>query len=72
MGELRIEEEPALQVSELADSSVSLTLRAWLKNENAQADKIIIGEKAKKACDAVGLEISFPQLDWYLMEDKTK
>jgi small conductance mechanosensitive channel len=69
-----IEQDPAPQlfVSELADSSVNITLRVWVKNEDAPAGSTIIAEKVKKAFDAAGVGIPFPQLDLHLVEDKTK
>lgn len=72
--ENRILQDPAPQifVSELADSSVNITLRVWVANEEAPAGSTILAEKVKKAFDQNGIGIPFPQLDLHLVEDKTK
>jgi small conductance mechanosensitive channel len=72
--EEKVANEPApdLFVSELADSSVNITLRVWVSNEDAPAGSTILAEKVKKAFDANGVGIPFPQLDLHIVEDKTK
>lgn len=64
------EPSPVVLVSELADSSVNLTLRAWTKSEdywNVHFDTI---EKVKKRFDAEGISIPFPQRDVHIYERK--
>lgn len=74
MEEPKVTKEPApeLFVSELGDSSVNITLRVWIENSNAAAGSTILAEKVKKAFDAAGIGIPFPQLDLHLVEDATK
>jgi len=59
----RILPEPAPQiaVSDLADSSVNLVVRPWVKNENYWTVKFDLTRRIKEAFDANGIEIPFPQ-----------
>ncbi len=59
----RILAEPAPQiaVAELADSSVNLVVRPWVKKDDYWAVKFDFTEGVKKAFDAKGIEIPFPQ-----------
>ncbi|MBW1786768.1 MAG: mechanosensitive ion channel [Deltaproteobacteria bacterium] len=59
----RILEDPAPQiaVSELADSSVNLVVRPWVKKEDYWGVKFDLTRKFKEAFDEVGIEIPFPQ-----------
>jgi small conductance mechanosensitive channel len=64
------EPAPVVLVSELADSSVNLTLRAWTGADdywNVYFDTI---EKVKKRFDAEGISIPFPQRDVHIYERK--
>ncbi len=60
----RVLKEPQLliAVSELADSSVNFTVRPWVKKEDYWAVKFELTERIKKAFDAEGIEIPFPQV----------
>lgn len=57
---------PDLFVSELADSSVNITLRVWVNNDDAPAAHTILAEKVKKAFDAQNISIPFPQVDVHM------
>ena len=59
----RILSEPAPQiaVSELADSSVNLVVRPWVKTEDYWALRFDLTQKIKEAFDQKGIEIPFPQ-----------
>jgi small conductance mechanosensitive channel len=57
---------PALFVSELADSSVNITLRVWVNNVDAPAAHTILAEQVKKAFDAQAISIPFPQMDVHM------
>ena len=52
---------PQIAVSELADSSVNLVVRPWVKKEDYWGVKFDLTRKIKEAFDANGIEIPFPQ-----------
>jgi small conductance mechanosensitive channel len=66
----RILSDPAHQiaVSELADSSVNLVVRSWVKKEDYWAVKFDLTEKIKKTFDERGVEIPFPQRTIHLLQ----
>ncbi len=70
--DVRVLETPApvVLVSELADSSVNLTLRAWAKAEDYWSVTFDTLEKVKKRFDAEGISIPFPQRDLHIYERK--
>ncbi|TXE18014.1 mechanosensitive ion channel [Psychroserpens burtonensis] len=51
---------PAINVSELADSSINFFTRVWVKKENYWAVKFDLIERTKEAFDAAGIEIPYP------------
>jgi small conductance mechanosensitive channel len=53
--------EPQVAVAELADSSVNLVVRPWVKKEDYWAVRFDVTQKIKEAFDANGIEIPFPQ-----------
>ena len=59
----RVLPEPAFQiaVAELADSSVNLVVRPWVKTSDYWAVRFDLIQKIKEACDRGGIEIPFPQ-----------
>ena len=56
-------------VSELADSSVNFAVRPWCKKEHYWDVYFDIHEKVKKALDANGISIPFPQRDIHVVTD---
>lgn len=62
--------EPFVGVVSLGDSSVNLAVRPWSTNEKYWDVYFGITEKAKKALDANGISIPFPQRDVHLFEHK--
>jgi small conductance mechanosensitive channel len=64
----RIDPDPApfVAVSELADSSVNLVLRVWADAGHYWDLKFELTEAAKKAFDARGITIPYPQRDLHL------
>ncbi|MBN1830900.1 MAG: mechanosensitive ion channel family protein, partial [Deltaproteobacteria bacterium] len=52
---------PMIAVSELADSSVNLVVRPWVKKENYWPVKFDLTRAVKESFDANGIEIPFPQ-----------
>ena len=63
--------EPVVLVSELADSSVNLALRAWVSSADYWDIFFETTEKVKKAFDTNGINIPFPQRDVHLYEHKS-
>jgi small conductance mechanosensitive channel len=59
----RVLTDPAYQiaVSELADSSVNLVVRPWVKSEDYWSVRFDLNRAIKEALDASGIEIPFPQ-----------
>lgn len=59
-------------VEALADSSVNIRVRGWSSTDDYWGILGDFNEKVKKAFDAAGVGIPFPQMDLHLVEDKTK
>lgn len=57
---------PLVWVNELADSSVNLFVRVWCKPDDYLNMNFEVLEAAKKALDANGITIPFPQMDVHL------
>ena len=57
------EPKPSIFVGELADSSVNLTARFWMRPRDTFSIKGDLFESAKKAFDREGIQIPFPQQD---------
>lgn len=55
--------KPAAVLSEHADSSLKFTLRVWVKVPDFWDTQFELKESVKKAFDAAGIEIPFPQID---------
>ncbi len=60
---------PAILVKELADSSVNFAVRVWAKGADYWGIYFDLTEKVKKAFDAQGVSIPFPQRDVHLIKD---
>jgi small conductance mechanosensitive channel len=60
---------PVVKVVALADSSVNLVVRPWCKTEDYWDVYFDLTEQIKKACDANGLNIPFPQRDVHLFQE---
>ncbi|MEZ4931689.1 MAG: mechanosensitive ion channel [Saprospiraceae bacterium] len=60
------DEPPFIQLAELADSSVNLTVRVWVKAENYWPVLFETNEKVYEAFNEAGLNIPFPQMDVHL------
>ena len=59
---------PQISVSELADSSVNFVVRPWVKVEDYWGVHFDLIEKIKKAFDANGVSIPFPQRDVHVYQ----
>lgn len=59
---------PAAQiaVAELADSSVNLVVRPWVKSELYWSVRFALMEAIKNGLDEAGIEIPFPQMDVHM------
>jgi len=55
------EPSPQVAVAELADSSVNIVARSWVKREDYWGVKCDVTRKVKEAFDENGIEIPFPQ-----------
>ncbi len=69
-GHNKILKEPAPQIAllELADSSVNIAVRPWVKVADYWDVYFTITEQVKKAFDQQGISIPFPQQDVHLYE----
>ena len=63
---LKDENPPAVMVEALADSSVNLKLRVWLKSEDYWDVNFDYTENVKKQFDGASISIPFPQQDVHL------
>jgi small conductance mechanosensitive channel len=61
---------PMIAVAELADSSVNFTVRPWAKADDYWGVYFDLTEKFKKAFDAEGISIPYPQRDVHIYEHK--
>lgn len=66
----RILKDPAPQIAmlELSDSSVNFVVRPWVKAPDYWGVYMAVTEKIKKAFDANGISIPFPQRDVHLYQ----
>jgi small conductance mechanosensitive channel len=62
--------ETTVAVAELADSSVNLVFRPWVKTADYWAVRFDLTEKIKNALDEAGISIPFPQQDVHLFVEK--
>ncbi len=62
------EEPPFIQLAELGDSSVNLTVRVWVKAEHYWPVHFEINEKVYEAFNDAGLNIPFPQMDVHIQQ----
>ena len=67
---IHAEPEPFIVLGALADSSVNLTVRVWVKSTDYWAVYFSMNEKVYKEFDKAGLHIPFPQLDVHLKSKK--
>ena len=67
---LKDENPPEVMVEALADSSVNLKLRTWVKAEDYWSLFFDVTENVKKQYDAAGISIPFPQQDVHLYNHK--
>ena len=63
--------EPEIFVSELADSSVNLTIRGWIGKTDYWATHNSLQERIKVALDEKGISIPYPQTEMHIKSDGT-
>lgn len=63
-------EDTVIAVAELADNSVNIVVRPWVKAEDYWAVKFELTEKVKLAFDKAGISIPYPQTDVHLHQHK--
>ncbi len=61
---------PAISLGELADSSVNLNVRPWVKSSDYWPVRSDLLERIKNAFDAEGISIPYPQRDVHLYQEK--
>ena len=61
---------PTIAVAELADSSVNLVYRPWVKTGDYWDVRFDLTEKIKNSLDEAGISIPFPQQDIHLFVEK--
>jgi small-conductance mechanosensitive channel len=61
---------PMVAVDELADSSVNVIIRPWVKTEDYWTTKWELTQKIKESFDKEGISIPFPQTDVHLFQNK--
>lgn len=62
--------EPVVAVAELAESSVNLVCRPWVKKGDYWPVRFAITEQIKQAFDAAGISMPVPQRDVHLFVEK--
>ena len=61
---------PSVAVAELADSSVNLVFRPWVKTADYWDVRFDLTERIKNSLDEAGISIPFPQQDVHLFVEK--
>ena len=64
--------EPLVAVAELADSSVNIYARPWVRRTNYFAAKLDLTRKVKERFDSADITIPFPQQDVHMVQTQTK
>jgi small conductance mechanosensitive channel len=64
--------EAFIAVSELADSSVNFTVRAWVKSEDYWGVFFDMNKNVYEVFDKEGLNIPYPQMDIHVHKDEQK
>jgi small conductance mechanosensitive channel len=63
---------PLVAVAELADSSVNIYARPWVRRENFFAAKLDLTRKVKERFDNEGITIPFPQQEVHMVQVQPK
>ena len=65
------DQDVTIGVSELADNSVNLVVRPWVKSENYWPVYFDLLENIKVALDEAGIEIPYPQLSLHMTKEES-
>jgi small conductance mechanosensitive channel len=65
------EPSPQIAVSDLADSSVNLVVRPWVKKADYWPVRFELTQRIKEAFDEKGIEIPFPQRTVHLVSESS-
>ncbi len=63
---------PIVWVTEFADSSINLSVKAWCSREKVFDVRDIAAQRIKEALDEAGIEIPFPQVVVHMAEEEQK
>ncbi len=63
---------PLVWVTEFADSSINLSVKAWCSREKLFDVRDIAAQRIKEALDEAGIEIPFPQVVVHMAEEEQK
>lgn len=64
------EPEPVIAISELADSSVNIVVRPWVKTEDYWSARFKLVEEIKTTFDEEGISFPYPQQDVHLFSEE--
>lgn len=70
-GRILLTPTPEIFVSELADSSVNLTIRGWINKSDYWTTHNSLRERVKIALDEKGISIPYPQTEMHIKSDGT-
>ena len=61
--------EPAVKLTECGESALKFVIRVWTKGSDYWNANFFLLEEGKKALDAAGISIPYPQMDIHVKQD---